>query len=187
MANTGARDGDVLVLTKPVGTGIVATALKKNAADASHVAAAEKSMYTLNRAACEAMTEVGANACTDITGFGLLGHAMEMAEGSGVSLVIEAGKVPLLPGTLAYAAKGMKPGGVNANKQYVENRVERAAGVDDALYDVLYDPQTSGGLLIALPEARVPALLESLAKMGVETAAAIGTVTAGEKGIRVIP
>ena len=149
----GARSGDRLYLTKPLGTGIVATALKNQAASADHVAAAVESMTALNRAASEAARQVDVSACTDITGFGLLGHAWEVADRSGVRLRIRAGEVPLLPGALDYARAGQIPGGLGRNRRYFEAAgVYVDEGIDSEVCNLLFDPQTSGGLLFSIPE-----------------------------------
>jgi selenide,water dikinase len=148
LANSGARPGDVLVFTKRIGTGVIATALKRGIADPGHVQAMIESMLLLNRAACEAMLQVGAHGCTDVTGFGLLGHAREMALASNVTLEIQAANVRVLPGALDYARQGMIPGGAKNNREFVSPCVEGSSEFDD----LLYDPQTSGGLLISLPE-----------------------------------
>jgi selenide,water dikinase len=147
--NAGARAGDALVLTKPIGTGVVATALKRGMASDADVAAATESMLTLNRAACEAMLRFDVHGCTDVTGFGLLGHAREMALASEVTLEIDPRAVRFLPGAEEYARQGAIPGGLNNNRAFVAPCVEGEAERDQ----LLYDPQTSGGLLIALPEA----------------------------------
>jgi selenide,water dikinase len=150
----GARSGDVLFLTKAIGTGIVATALKRDKASAGDVSAATASMMTLNRAAAEtALAAGGVRACTDVTGFGLLGHASEMAEKSGVGLRISAEAVPLLPGTENYAAAGHIAGGLGRNRAYFETHgggIRFDPDVDATLQTVLFDPQTSGGLLFAI-------------------------------------
>ena len=146
--NAGARPGDVLLLTKRIGTGVVSTALKRGIADAAHVEAAAKSMLTLNRAAAEAMEGFAVHAATDVTGFGLLGHSREMAMASQVTIEIDSGLVQFLDGALEYAHAGAIPGGTNNNRDFVGSCVEGASHLDD----LLYDPQTSGGLLIALPE-----------------------------------
>jgi selenide,water dikinase len=185
LTNEGAKPGDVLFLTKPIGTGIIATALKKDAATLEAVEAMVQSMTTLNRAASEAMQEVGVNACTDITGFGLLGHAMEMAKGSKLTLVIEASKVPLLEETLAYAARDMVPGGAKANREFFETSAKKNT-VADELYTSLWDPQTSGGLLIAVPEKKADPLRSALLKHGASFAAQIGRCVAGPAGIEVL-
>jgi selenide,water dikinase len=154
LANAGARAGDVLVFTKSIGTGVIATALKRGIADAAHVDASIRSMLTLNKAACEAMLAAGANGCTDVTGFGLLGHAREMALASHVTLAIDAARVPLLDGAYDYAAQGAIPGGLKNNRAFAESCVEVHGPIDAVLLNLLYDPQTSGGLLIALPPER---------------------------------
>ncbi len=147
LANGGARAGDVLVFTKRLGTGIVSTALKKGLARETDVAASIESMTTLNKAACAAMLQCEVHACTDVTGFGLLGHAREMAAASdGVTLVIEGARLQLLPGVAGYVAAGAVPGGLKNNREFVECHVTGTAG------EVMYDPQTSGGLLMAMPE-----------------------------------
>jgi selenide,water dikinase len=151
LSNAGAREGDLLVLTKPLGTGVISTALKKGAASEEHVQAATDSMLTLNRAACEAMLAAGAHACTDVTGFGLIGHAREMALASGVTLEIDAATVPLLPGALEAARDGAIPGGLNNNREFASCVVELAAPLAAEVEALLYDPQTAGGLLISVP------------------------------------
>ena len=158
LANTGARPGDALVLTKRIGTGVIATALKRGIADAAHVQAMIESMLALNRAACEAMLAREAHGCTDVTGFGLIGHAREMALGSNVTLEIAAAFVPFLHGALEYARQGAIPGGLNNNREFAASCVEGSSEYDD----LLYDPQTSGGLLISLPEAAAAELERAL-------------------------
>jgi selenide,water dikinase len=148
-ANAGAHAGDVLIFTKRIGTGVIGTALKREIARESDVAAATESMLTLNRAAAEALEGLGVHGVTDVTGFGLLGHAREMAIASKVTIEIEAARVPLLPGAADYAAQGAIPGGLKNNREFIEPCVE-----GDAV-DLLYDPQTSGGLLISMAEADV--------------------------------
>jgi len=164
LANGGARVGDVLVLTKRLGTGIVSTALKQGLASEGDVAASVESMTTLNRAACAAMLQCEVHACTDVTGFGLLGHAREMAAASiEVTLVIESGRLELLPGVAGYVAAGAVPGGLGNNREFVGGHVTGEAG------PVLYDPQTSGGLLIAMPEleaAKMERLYAGAYRMG---------------------
>ncbi len=143
-ANTGARPGDVLVLTKPIGTGVVGTALKRGIATPEHVEAATASMLRLNK------TEgVEAHGCTDITGFGLLGHAREMALGSQVTLEIDASAVEFLPGALDYASRGAIPGGLKNNREFAECAVLFRRKLAPELEALLYDPQTSGGLLLS--------------------------------------
>jgi selenide,water dikinase len=182
--NRGARPGDRLILTKPLGTGIVSTAIKGNSAGPEAVAAIVKSMTTLNRAASEAMLETGVSACKDITGFGLLGHAAEMVEGTDVGMVIEAAAVPVFPGVKELYEKGMVPGGLGRNRDFRGHMVDMGDGVPAYLADILYDPQTSGGLLIAVPHEKAWMLLEKLHAAGIAEAAIIGEVV-GEKAGRI--
>lgn len=160
--NSGARAGDALVFTKALGTGVIGTALKRGIAQTEWVDAATASMLTLNRAACEAMLRYDVHGCTDVTGFGLLGHAREMALASSVTLEIDAANVPLLPGALAAVRAGAIPGGLNNNREFASSCVEVAGRLDPALLELFYDPQTSGGLLISLPEADAAALASVL-------------------------
>jgi len=146
--NAGARAGDALVFTKHIGTGVISTALKQGIARESDVQAAVDSMLKLNREACEAMLAFEVHGCTDVTGFGLIGHAREMALGSKVTLEIDSRKLRFLPGAVEYAKRGALPGGLHNNREFASSCVE---GISE-FYDLLYDPQTSGGLLIALPE-----------------------------------
>ncbi len=153
LANAGARPGDVLVFTKSIGTGVIATALKRGIANEADVAASVASMLTLNREACEEMLALEPHGCTDVSGFGLIGHAREMALASGVTLEIEAAAVRFLPGALEYARQGAIPGGLNNNREFAACAVELRAAVPPEIESLLYDPQTSGGLLISMPEA----------------------------------
>ncbi len=153
-ANAGARAGDALVLTKRIGTGVISTALKQGIARESDVEASIESMLTLNRRACEAMLALDVHGCTDVTGFGLIGHAREMALASNVTIEINPGAVRFLPGALDYARQGAIPGGLKNNREFASPCVEGQSEFDD----LLYDPQTSGGLLISLPEADAAAL-----------------------------
>jgi selenium donor protein len=175
--NSTARPGDALVLTKPLGTGLVATAVKRDLADEATARQAAELMATLNRPAAEAMLEIGANACTDITGFGLLGHLREMAAGSGVDVTIQAGAVPTLDAARTFAAADVVPGGTLNNLAYVEPYVTFAPAVSQVTRLLLADAQTSGGLLISLPAERADALSSALRERGVNNAAIIGRVT----------
>ena len=156
--NAGAKPGDVLVLTKKIGTGVISTALKRGLAQPSHVDASIQSMLTLNRAAAAAMLRLDVHAATDVTGFGLLGHAREMALASGVTLEIETGRIQFLDGAVDYARTGAISAGLSNNLEFVGSCVEGASEFDD----LLYDPQTSGGLLISLPEADAVRYLRKL-------------------------
>lgn len=150
LANSGARPGDALVLTKRIGTGVISTALKRGLASDEHVQASIESMLTLNRAAADIMTRTDAHGCTDITGFGLLGHAREMAIASGVTLEIEASLVPFLPGAVEYARAGAQPGGLKNNREFAGGCVEISGEIAPEIEALLYDPQTSGGLLVSV-------------------------------------
>ncbi|MGD0296717.1 MAG: selenide, water dikinase SelD [Bryobacteraceae bacterium] len=152
--NAGARPGDVLMLTKRIGTGVISTALKRGLARQADVEGAEKSMLTLNRAACEAMLSLDVHGCTDVTGFGLIGHAREMALASHVTIEIESRQVQFLPGAMEYASQGAIPGGLKNNREFASYCVEGQSEFDD----LFYDPQTSGGLLISLSEEDAAAL-----------------------------
>jgi selenide, water dikinase len=168
LANGGARPGDVLLLTKALGTGIIATALKFNRAPEEAIAAAVRSMTTLNRTAAEVIArhDGAIHACTDVTGFGLIGHGSEMAAASGCSLHIEAGRVPLLDGARALA-RGNLPGGGRTNREHFGGGVNVGDGIDSDVLDLLYDPQTSGGLLLAVDPAEEDAVTSALTSAGV--------------------
>ena len=161
-ANAHARPGDCLVLTKALGTGVIATALKRGLANPDHVAAATKSMLTLNRFAAEAMDSLDVHGCTDITGFGFLGHAREMALASGLTLEIDSSLIPTLPGALAAIAANAIPSGLNNNRNFAAVDVHVETSVHPDILTLLYDPQTSGGLLISLPPEDARRLLESI-------------------------
>ena len=188
LANGGARPGDVLLLTKAIGTGIISTALKFGRAPQAAIDAATQSMATLNRAAARVLETLplGAiHACTDITGFGLIGHASEMSAASQCSIEIEAARVPILDGARELAS-GNSPGGARTNREHFEGGVAVDAGVDAALADLLYDPQTSGGLLIAVAAAEAESLLSGLTAARVPSTR-IGHVTdAGTVRIRIV-
>ena len=188
--NANARPGDVLVLTKPIGTGIISTAIKREACSADIAQAAIDSMKTLNRSACEVMVEIGigraVHACTDITGFGLLGHAAEMARASGVSLCIETEKVPLLPGVTELAAGGeYVTGGGARNAAHLGEFVQGTQRLPEPLRHAFFDPQTSGGLLIAIASEFVQDFLQSLSYYHVP-GKVIGRVEAGPARIELI-
>lgn len=180
--NIGARAGDWLVLTKPLGTGIISTGLKGKMVDEATVAKITKSMATLNQKAAELMQEIGVHACTDVTGFGLLGHASEMIEGTDIGMLIHSAAVPFFPEAKELAEMGMIPGGLHRNREFRLNMVEIAKEVPDYLADILFDPQTSGGLLISLSKAKAPMLLERMHQEGIEEAVIIGEVIAEPQG-----
>jgi selenide, water dikinase len=173
--NAGARIGDVLLLTKPIGTGIIGTAIKFGRAPADVVAKAIGSMRSLNKAPAEALQDLEVHACTDITGFGLLGHACELAAASGVSLVIDAEAVPLIDGVLPLVA-GNKSAGLISNRSHFTGRISAASSLAESRLDLLYDPQTSGGLFVALPAGDVPRAIAALQRRGV-SATRVGVVS----------
>jgi len=180
--NSTAQPGDALILTKPLGLGIIATAVKSGLAKAEAAQQAIEVMAALNRAAGEAMLEAGANACTDITGFGLLGHLREMAAGSAVDMNISAQAVPVIPAAWDLAGAGAVPGGTLNNLAHVSEYVSFDPGVSQVAKLILADAQTSGGLLISLPDDRADALLAGLRERGVSVAARIGSVTGHGRG-----
>jgi len=177
VTNAAARPGDQIVLTKPIGTGLIATAVKRGLADEATARQAIALMAALNRDAAEARVEVGVSACTDVTGFGLLGHLREMTAGAGVDAVIYAGRVPMLEAARAFAGAGVVPGGTRDNLAFVEPHVDWDGGISEVQKLILADAQTSGGLLIAVPQERLDALLAALAERGVVEAAHIGAFT----------
>lgn len=148
--NAGAKAGDVLVFTKRIGTGVISTALKKDIVDSSHMEASIEQMLTLNRATARALADLNVHGCTDVTGFGLLGHAREMALASNVTLEIGASAVRFLPGAIEYSKLGAHSGGLKNNRDFVEDCVSMPSEIPDEIQALLYDPQTSGGLLVSL-------------------------------------
>lgn len=167
--NAGAKTGDILILTKPIGVGIIATALKNRNIRPEDAAPAIRTMQTLNNIPARVMMETGVNAATDVTGFGLIGHAAEMADASNVSFIINSKKVPHFAVALKLLKKrGNKPKSISANREYFKERVVCSGGVSQALEDLLYDPQTSGGLLLSASEGNFLDLLEGLKSHGVE-------------------
>ncbi len=159
LTNSGAKPGDQLILTKPLGIGVMTTAAKADLLTAEEFAPAIESMATLNKATGEIITGYTIHSCTDVTGFGLLGHAYEMAAGSDISIRIDSGAVPVLPKALELAGMGILPAGAYANSSYVEKHVSFGKNVPRVRCDLLADPQTSGGLLVAVPKEEVQELL----------------------------
>ena len=174
--NAGARAGDALVFTKPIGTGVIGTALKRGIAGGGHVQAAVDSMLQLNRRACERMLEFDVHGCTDITGFGLIGHAVHVAEASEATLVFEAESLPLFERVEQLALAGHVPGGGRNNRSYFEPRTRIAPEVPEGLQLAAFDPQTSGGLLLAVPGSEAAGLLQALRAAGWSAAERVGTV-----------
>ena len=180
--NAGAKAGDALVLTKPLGLGILTTALKRDIVSEDEIEDAVQMASLLNNAARDAIREVGVSAATDVTGYGFLGHLTEMLEASGVGAVVRRDEVPVWERAVPLANAGVYPGGLKSNREYLEDRVT-ADGVDQNDLLPLYDPQTSGGLLLAVPRAGASALVGALDKRGV-TGAVVGEVVEGA-GVRV--
>ncbi len=186
LTNSGAQVGDGLVLTKAIGTGVLATALKRGLLDRDVEERLITTMASLNRVAAETAQGYNIHACTDVTGFGLLGHLHEMARASGVNVEVEANAVPLLPGAAELAAAGTVPGGTRSNREWLSPWVTFEPSVGETLETLLCDAQTSGGLLFALPESEAEALVRDLKAAGVADAALIGRVlTPGEGRIQV--
>jgi selenide,water dikinase len=188
LANAGAKVNDVLILTKPLGTGLISTAIKKGEAQPEWINAATKAMTTLNARAAEIATDgrFEIHAATDITGFGLIGHVREMAQGSGVSIRLKSVSVPLLEGALECIRAGYVPGGLKANREFAECLVGYADGISEEIKTILYDPQTAGGLLLSVAREDAGALRQALIEGGVP-AVEIGEVTAaGKPLIRVV-
>jgi selenide,water dikinase len=154
--NVGAQPGDTLLLSKPIGTGVVATAAKRGGATANDVSASVASMLELNRGAAEALDGLKVHACTDITGFGLLGHLKELCSVGEITAIVNVNAVPLLPGALTYSREKAHAGGLNNNREFAGCAVEHAGDLDLDLEALLYDPQTSGGLLVAIDSADAP-------------------------------
>ena len=175
-ANAGARAGDRLVLTKRIGTGVIGTAIKKGAASEEAVRAAVESMTAINRTASEVALKFPVHGATDITGFGLLGHAREMAIGGKVSMVFDHSTIELLPGTLDFSRQGFLPGGLTRNREFIGSCAEFAASIPEKLQNLLFDPQTSGGLLLSVERAASPDLVAALRAHGVP-AHEVGDVT----------
>lgn len=176
LANSRARIGDVLILTKPLGLGIINTAIKADMATKEQYEEATYTMATLNKYGIEAVLHLNISSCTDITGFGFLGHTYEMAKGSGVSIEIDSAAVPVLKGAIELAEMGIIPAGMYANKKHIHQEVKKLNPISEALEDVLYDPQTSGGLLIAIAEKDQHKALEALREINKNPFAIVGRV-----------
>ena len=179
--NVGVQEGDALILTKPLGTGIITTALKKGKAAEQSVDQAVRSMTTLNATASNVMRKFAVHACSDITGFGILGHGLGMASGSGVTLVIESAKLPLLQDATHLAEKGYITGGCKRNREFLQDKIFIESSIREGLIEVALDPQTSGGLLIAVANRHASQLLEELKSAGVDAATQVGYATSLQK------
>lgn len=186
VTSSGAKPGDRVILTKPIGTGIIGTAIKFKLANETAVAKIVKSMSALNNRASEAMLEVGADASTDITGFGLVGHAARIAQNSRVGIRINAAAVPFFPGAEELAKRILLPAGLQRNREFYSGCVTIDPGIPQHRQDLLFDPQTSGGLLIFVNAAKAELLLEKLRQSGVEDATLIGEVVSEPAGVVVV-
>lgn len=183
VTNSGAKAGDKLVLTKPLGTGIINTAVKAGMVNKKTVDKLTTSMAKLNDKASELMQEIGVHACTDITGFGLLGHTVQLAKSSQVGININVTALPFFPEAGEFAKQGLCPAGLHNNRDFYSPGIRIASEVPTHIQDILYDPQTSGGLLIALSPRKSELLLDRLHQAGVEDAVIIGEVVGVPKGV----
>ncbi len=183
LLNRGAKPGDKLILTKPLGTGIVSTAIKADAAGSEMIRQASACMSRLNKTASELMLSAGEiHSCTDITGFGFFGHACEMIEGSDVGLSIEAAVLPVLDGVQDLIESGYVPGGLYRNRNFRMHQVQKAATCPDWIYDLCFDPQTAGGLFFSLPAPLAQALVDRMTAAGISEAAVVGEVVSDHPG-----
>lgn len=182
ISNAGAQIGDVLVLSKPIGIGIITTAAKQELDSQAAIREAINLMTHLNRGACEAMCQVGVHAATDITGFGLLGHLRNIVKASGCQAEISLAKVPVIPAAWDYVKAGIAPGGTHANWRFLNDWVDYAEGIEKTAQLVLCDAQTSGGLLMAVAPDKASELIEALQQYGTPCAAIVGQIVAGEAG-----
>ncbi len=180
--NTGLKPGDQLILTKPIGTGIINTAIKRGIASLEVIESTTRLMATLNRDAGRVMKTFPVSACTDITGFGLLGHLAEMLSSPSIGIRLEFKAIPLIPEAIEYARAGSIPGGAFKNKAFRSSMVSPAPDIDSVLIDILFDPQTSGGLLMGVGKNRAADLLENLETAGVTGSAIIGEVVSNPAG-----
>jgi len=179
--NVGVQEGDALILTKPLGTGIITTAFKKGKASKESVDEAVAFMTTLNAAASAVMCKYPVHACSDVTGFGILGHALGMASGSGVTLVIESQKLPIMHRAPRLAEKGYITGGCKRNRDYLKDKITVEKSLPEGIVEVAFDPQTSGGLLIAVAKRLAAKLIEDLQAAGVTAATQVGYATSLQK------
>ncbi len=182
VTNAGAMAGDKLILTKPLGTGIINTAVKAGVVDEKIVAKVTKCMATLNDKASELMQETGVHACTDITGFGFLGHTVQLAQNSRISININIASIPFFPEAGEFAKQGLCPGGLHRNREFYSPFVKITSEISTHIQDVLFDPQTSGGLLICLAPRKAEQLLARLQEAGMEEVAIIGEAISEPRG-----
>ena len=182
ITNSGARVGDKLVLTKPLGTGIISTALKAGVASEETIAEVTRSMSALNKEASALMIKLGAHACTDITGFGLIGHASHLIQDAQVGIELNLASIPVFTEALDFVKKGLYPGGLENNKTFYSPLVEFGRRIPEYRRNILFDPQTSGGLLIVLAPSAAEKIVEKLHKAGITSAAIIGEIVKAPKG-----
>jgi selenide, water dikinase len=175
LTNRNSKPGDILILTKPIGSGVINTAAKGEAAEKIHIDKAIKVMATLNKYAADRARKYNINACTDITGFGLVGHAFEMAEASDVSINIKSKNIKFMDGSMEYAKMGLIPGGTYRNKKWLKHRYT-SSNIEDYIIDLLFDPQTSGGLMYSMNEGEGIRLFNELTEIGIECSI-VGYVT----------
>lgn len=176
--NAGAKPGDKLILTKPIGVGIITTAIKRGKASEDAVRLATETMAALNKTAAETAMEYDVHACTDVTGFGLIGHALEMARGGNVGVVLESGRVPILPETCDYVCEKIFPGGTVRNMEWVADDVTYLEGVDETAKIILCDAVTAGGLLLSVPAEQADELVAKMRERGVASASVVGEIVA---------
>ncbi len=176
LTNVGGEPGDRLILTKPLGTGIINTAIKAGMAEERLIETVTRCMARLNKTAAEVVQEIGARACTDVTGFGLIGHAFEMIQGTGRGIIIDASSIPLFAEAVDFANMGLVPGGAYRNRDFRIHRVDFDPGVPLHIADILFDPQTSGGLLAAVPSENAERMVDRLKEKRIEEAAVIGEI-----------
>jgi selenide,water dikinase len=186
VTNAGAKVGDKLILTKPLGTGIISTALKAGKASKELIARVTKYMATLNKKTSELMQEVEVHACTDITGFGFIGHACQMAQSSQTGMKINSSSIPVFKEAEEFAKAGLRPGGLNRNREFYGKMVTFSKQIPEYIQDILFDPQTSGGLLISLAHEESELLVDKLKKAGIMEAAIVGEITSKPAGKIVI-
>jgi selenide,water dikinase len=179
------KSGDRLILTKPLGTGIISTAIKGRLASADAEERVTRAMATLNRIAAEVMEGFAVHACTDITGFGFLGHLAEMVAGSGFGAKIESSRIPVFPDTEGFAEMGIIPAGAHRNREYRQGIIDFSPSVARSMQDILFDPQTSGGLLMSVPGSKAEEIRDALLERGVQDAAIVGEVVS-EPGERIV-
>jgi len=185
ITNSGTREGDFLVLTKAIGTGVMSTALKARLIDDEAFSPVLKSMVTLNKTAAELMISLGAHACTDITGFGLIGHASHLIQEGSLGLEIDFNSIPVFPGVFDFLNEDVAPGGLGRNEDFYSPLVEVKGRLPEYKRGILFDPQTSGGLLVALPPEDAEKMVEEMLKIGMTNTAVIGRVVKGEGKITI--